>query len=118
MSDTLAQATSSPNVGELISELKRSAVDNGISTRITSIENVRYCRWDGQSDDGKKWQANLSDKKKVFPWDGASDSRVFLADEVINSQVDLLQTSFWRAQSRVAPTEVTDLDSSATITTL
>jgi hypothetical protein len=72
--------------------------------------DVRFTRWAGQSGDGRKWQANLPEGKRVFPYDGASDTRIPLVDDVINSMVDLCTTSFWKGGFKVNPAEVGDVD--------
>lgn len=45
------------------------------------VDQVRYTRWPGQSQDGKKHRADLDAEPK--PWEGASDVRIAKADEVI-----------------------------------
>ena len=118
MIDKLTYASDTPEIMVLIDELRRSATDSGIFTRIRDVENTRYNRWDGQSEDGKKWNENLANGKQAFPWDGASDTRIALADEVINSLVDLQTTSFWKSTIRVGPVESQDFDKSAVMQTI
>ena len=91
----------------LLSELNR-CVDRG--TDLAWGNDVRFTRWEGQSADGRKWQKNLPEGRRVFPYDGASDTRVPLVDDVINSMVDLCTTSFWKGGLKVAPAEVGDTD--------
>ena len=67
-------------ISELIREYNRAGGYNDLSYRRTRADDVRFCSWAGQDDDGKKHQNN--DNKEVFPWDGASDTRVRLADMV------------------------------------
>jgi len=93
--------------------LRRSATDYGTSARVDRVESVRFCRWPGQTEDGKKWN-DANRNKPAFPWDGASDTRIPLADEVINGLVDLCSTSFWRSMLRVSPTNVSQLDQAVT----
>jgi hypothetical protein len=57
----------------------------------TGLDDTRYCRWTGQSDDGRKYSENLG--REAFPWDGASDIRPFFCDDIINDNVDVLRTS-------------------------
>lgn len=63
-------------------------------------ENTRYNRWDGQSADGKKHQ-DAMDGEKVFPFEGASDARLRIADMVVNERVFILLAAAWRATSLV-----------------
>jgi len=109
----MARVGDEPNVPALSEELRRSATDYGIFARVENAENVRYCRWPGQTDDGKK-NNDANRNKPAFPWDGASDTRIPLADEVINGLVDLCSTSFWRSMLRVSPTNVSQLDQAVT----
>jgi len=85
----MASVGDSPNVSALTEELRRAATDYGIGSRVERIENTRYCRWPGQTSDGKKWNDASNAQKPAFPWDGASDTRIPLADEVVNGWVDL-----------------------------
>ena len=112
--DTMAHVGSEPNVTALTEELRRAATDYGIGSRVERVENTRYCRWAGQSEDGKKWNENQTHGKMAFPWDGASDTRIPLADEVVNGLVDVCSTAFWRSMLRVAPTNVRSLDTAVT----
>ena len=109
----MARVGDEPNVSALTEELRRSATDYGVFARVENAENVRYCRWPGQTDDGKKWN-DANRNKPAFPWDGASDTRIPLADEVINGLVDLCSTSFWRSMLRVSPTNISQLDQAVT----
>ena len=112
--DAMAHVGDAPDVGALNEELRRAATDFGLGTRVGQAENTRYCRWDGQSGDGKKWNENQTHGKMAFPWDGASDTRIPLADEVVNGLVDVCSTAFWRSMLRVAPTNVRNLDTAVT----
>ena len=109
----MARVGDEPNVPALTEELRRSATDYGVYARVENVENVRFCRWPGQSDDGKKWN-DSNRNAPAFPWDGASDTRIPLADEVINGLVDLCSTSFWRSMLRVSPTNISQLDQAVT----
>ena len=111
--DQMARVGEEPDISALTAELRRSATDYGASARVDRIESVRYCRWPGQTDDGKKWN-DTNRNKPAFPWDGASDTRYPLADEVVNGLVDLCSTAFWRSMLRVAPVNVSQLDQATT----
>ena len=67
------------DLSELIKEYNRSGGYTFTYHR-TRADDVRFCSWSGQAYDGKKHQKN--DTEPVFPWDGASDTRVRLADMV------------------------------------
>jgi hypothetical protein len=111
--DQMAKVGASPDIGALTDELRRSATEYGIGSRVQKSENVRYCRWPGQTDDGKKWNDG-NRTNPAFPWDGASDTRIPLADEVVNGMVDLCSTAFWRSMLRVSPSNVSQLEVAST----
>lgn len=56
---------------------------------------TRFCLWNNQSWDGRKWKR--SDGKRVFPWPGASDARVLLTDHYVNVDVAMLMLA-WTTQ--------------------
>lgn len=116
--DKLAMSATKPDVNELAKEYRRSLSDGLMTERIRTADNIRYCRWAGQSDDGKKWSAKLPSGTQAFPWDGASDTRVPVADSICNDLVDILSTAHTRAQLRVAPVEMSDAAAAAAATTL
>jgi hypothetical protein len=58
---------------------------------MTQLDDARYCRWSGQTNDGRKWQRFQG--SEVFPWDGSSDIRPFFIDDLINDDVDVLRTA-------------------------
>ncbi len=60
-----------------------------------TADRVRHCRWNGQSDDGKKHANALG--RPPFPWEGASDCLIRIADEIINDEVRLLLAALRRA---------------------
>lgn len=55
---------------------------------------TRYCLWNNQSWDGRKWPKN---GKRVFPWPGAADSRVMLVDHYIRVDASMLMAA-WATQ--------------------
>lgn len=55
---------------------------SSVVSRRRAAEAVRFCRWEGQSADGRKHKDNL--KEEAFPWEGASDAVIRLADMVVN----------------------------------
>lgn len=118
MEDKLAKAKAGPDVTNLVTEYRRS-LDEGLTLQnIRDAEDTRFARWTGQSDDGKKWSDNLSEGKQAFPFDGASDCRVYLADQVISDSVDMLSVAHARADLQVNPVDLADTEPSAAATTL
>lgn len=117
--DTLeATEADEPNIRTLQSELEDAR--NGVSDfarRVDWNQDVRYCRWAGQSEDGRKWQENMDDRE-VFPWDGASDTRVMLADVIIMERTMVKKAAFFGSKLQAVGTESGDLRWSRDATTL
>jgi len=67
---------------------------------------VRHAIWSGQSPDGRKHSSALA--KQAFPWEGASDARVRLADQICNENVALLTNAFFRSKIQLQPIESSD----------
>lgn len=116
--DALVFASETPNLEELIELYSQcSPLQDGWYgwngwDRMLENDRTRFMVWAGQSADGKKWDKNMEDGNKAFPWDGASDSRIPLADELCNFVVDILTESFWRAVARVTGVEAGDMERS------
>lgn len=75
--------------------------------------NVRHCLWANQSEDGKK---HGDPDNPAFPWDGASDLRTFVVDQMITSDVAMLCTSLQRANLAAVPVEFSDTKRSKLVT--
>jgi len=111
--DKIAQAKDAPDVRELAKEYNRSLSEGYSLERVAELDEVRFTRWDAQSDDGKKHDANMKEGSQAFPWDGASDTRIPLADSIINDAVDIMTTAFSRATLKVGGTEVKDAETAS-----
>lgn len=70
--------------------------------------NTRYCVWPGQSEDGRKHKGALG--RQPFPFDGSSDVRIRLADQIISERVTMLVNAFFKARVQVQPVESMDID--------
>lgn len=116
--DKLAFYSEKPDVNELTSELTRSLYTSADFQRLNNSDDIRLCRWAGQSDDGKKHSENLPNNQQAFPFEGASDVRTRLVDSTINELATILTTSFERAQVTVSPTEFNDQATASAATTL
>src|SRR5581483_3750606 len=75
-----------------------------VNDRRLLAEDTRYCRWPGQSTDGKK-HADADAGKPAFPFEGASDVRMRTADDIINEQVMILMAALMRMQVGVKGTQ-------------
>lgn len=67
-----------------------------VGTRRAENDDIRLCRWDGQSKDGRKHTANL-DGKPPFPFDGGCDVRLRSADTIVNELLDVVVEASVRA---------------------
>lgn len=106
---------------ELVSDLRQelsTIVNDGteIWQRQDRAQRVRFCRWDGQSDDGRKHAADLGED--AWPFEGAADTRVPLVDSVINDKVAFACQAFWRAQVQALPVDASDAARAEATTTL
>lgn len=116
--DKLVFHEDTPDIGFLRREMRRSFFDNNQSNIIADSDNIRFCRWNGQSDDGKKHSEEMDDGEQAFPFEGASDVRIRMIDNTINKLVVLLMTSWQRSKVRVSGTESQDASVAAAISTL
>lgn len=116
--DGLVNATDKPDVIYLAREFQRSLYNGNNNVRYDNSDAVRYARWPGQTDDGKKWSTGRPDGEQVFPFEGASDVRIRLVDSNINEIVDTVLVGFERATIKVAGVETTDAPVATSATTL
>ncbi len=84
-----------------VEEIAREMQARWATARVDS-ESVRFCEWNGQSPDGRKWAAR-SNGQKVGPFEGATDSRVGLADALVDERKALKVLAALRSQTRVRP---------------
>lgn len=100
-------ATNEPDIARLQSELADILEDAGRNNRRRDdYDDVRYARWEGQSDDGRKHEEQLG--RRPIPWEGASDIQVRLADRIINFHVHMALEAFFRANMSVSGIESSD----------
>lgn len=97
--DVLAIASKTPHVGELLSEYNRAMINSSQGNLVTKFDNIRFCRWPGQTDDGKKHSENRSEGDPAWPFEGASDVRTRLIDATCNELTALLVSAFQKADS-------------------
>lgn len=116
--DQLVQAKDKPDVNYLNFEFKRSLYTGNNVSRVDNNDAVRFCKWSGQTDDGKKWSSTRPDGDQVFPFEGASDVRVRLIDSTINEIVAILTTAFERGALNVSGVDVGDAKSATVATEL
>ena len=101
------KATNEPDVAKLQSELTDILEDAGRNLRRRDdYDDVRYARWAGQSDDGRKHEDELG--RRPIPWEGSSDIHMRLADRLINEHVHMALESFFRSNMSVSGIETSD----------
>ncbi len=83
-------------------EIEAITRDAGYTVNLRRMvnEDTRYCRWEGQSADGRK-HANAMNGEPAFPFEGAADNRVREADKIVNERVGMLVTAALRADVAV-----------------
>jgi hypothetical protein len=80
-------------------------------------ESTLFCRWDGQSEDGRK-HATAMGGRKPFPFEGASDGRLRLADMVVRERAAILTTAATKALATITGMEANDMEFAGRISTL
>ena len=116
--DQLVDAKSKPDVNNLCFEFQRALYTGNNVTRVDANDETRFCKWNGQTDDGKKWSSNKVGGDQVFPFEGASDVRIRLVDATINEIVSVLTTSFSRGNLAISGVDIQDGGSAALATDL
>lgn len=116
---TFSHITETPRLGDLREELEACLTESSVFLdQYRHDFETRFCLWDAQSRDGRRWQQNHGTGSKVRPWDGASDVRPFTADDIIGEQVDVMLAAYSRATIQVTAIQSNQLDWSGKITIL
>jgi hypothetical protein len=106
----LLYVSKEPDIAYLSEAYKRTQSDLGewLDRRQRDYD-TRHCLWSGKSDDFKK-HASQSSTGEVFPWEGASDQEVKMADELISCRVAMCMNATRRAHIVATPTESSDVE--------
>ena len=106
----LLYVSKEPDIAYLSEAFKRTQSDLGewLDRRQRDYD-VRNCLWAGKSDDFKKY-ANQHSTGEVFPWVGASDQEVRMADELITCRVAMSMNAIRRGHIVATPTESSDVE--------
>jgi hypothetical protein len=99
-----------PRLADLTQTFKRCSPSGGAFNRLFDAERIRFALWENQSRDCRKRSAG---QFKAQPWEGASDQRVLLADDIIADDVDILVNAFWRSLTKAEGTQVRDAAAAA-----
>lgn len=90
-----------------VGQLSQAATDGSWFSSLRGRNyDTRMALWDGQSPDGRKWAENIG--RAPFPWNGASDCRIRLADLVCNREAQLCTTATFAARLQMMPVESSD----------
>lgn len=116
--DKLTFHSETPDLVYLRKELERSLYNGGNVARLNSNDDIRLARWEGQSDDGKKYSSNSLEGQSVFPFEGASDVRCRLVDQTINELVVLLVSSWQLGRLRVSGNNFDNAGTAGAVQTL
>lgn len=97
-----------PDVSKLIFDIDQADADGSqYQQRKVKNFNTRYCIWPGQTDDGRKHQSAYG--RKIFPFENAADTKVFLSETLIRERVIALVNAFFKARIQVQPVESMDV---------
>jgi hypothetical protein len=118
LKDPLAYHEDKPDIARLLVEYQRSAYFGTMVSKMVWADDVRYARWAGQTDDGKKHSWARPDGDPAFPFEGASDVRCRLIDRLIRDQKALLMTAFNSSTLKVGGTEIGDTLAASSATSL
>ena len=118
LKDPLAYHEQSPDIRMLIKEYERSSYHGTMVSKMNLADDVRYARWPGQTDDGKKHSWARPEGDPAFPFEGASDVRVRLVDRLIKDQKAMLMTAFNSSTLKVGGTEIGDTMAASSATSL
>ncbi len=77
----------------------------GLWRRRNTYDVVRWAYWENQSDDGRKHAVAGT---QPFPFEGASDARIRVADMIINEQVKLMLGAARKSRISISGMEGTD----------
>ena len=99
-----------PRLADLTQTFQRCSPSGGAFNRLYDAERIRFALWENQSRDCRKHGAG---DFKAQPWEGASDQRVLLADDIIADDVDILVNAFWRSLTKAEGTQVRDAAAAA-----
>jgi hypothetical protein len=96
-------------ISEILSDIDQADADGSTYVqRKLRNWNTRYCVWPGQSEDGRKHAGAMG--RAPWPWDGAADTRVRLADNIIRDQTAILVNAFFKSRVQVQPVESMDAE--------
>lgn len=107
-----------PNFSTLKAAFQKTISDNqSYQTQTAQNYASRYAIWGGQSADGKKHSRGPNGQTDPVPWDGASDLRVYLIDNLINDKVAMILEAINKASLVAQPVEGNDIKRAKQVST-
>lgn len=110
MNDELAEQEPAPDgcdPGAILKELHDAFNDTQLQLQdMQAAADVRHCRWDGQSADGRKHAVAM--RAEPFPFEGASDARIRACEEIIRENWLVLMAAVFRSKAAFRPRQLTD----------
>ena len=96
-------------ITEIIGDINQADADGAsyIQRKLRNW-NTRYCIWAGQTEDGRKHSGAYG--RKIFPFENAADTRIFLAESIIRERVIALTNAFFKSRVQVQQVESMDID--------
>lgn len=103
--DAAPQPLPEADVLLLKNDLEQIVADagSGVLARRLVAQEIRYCLWPNQFDDGKKHAAPGAENDPAaepFPWNGASDARLRMADKATERMVKIVLAAVMRGQPK------------------
>lgn len=81
--DNLEEVTAKANLDAMKAALQSLQGDaEAYYNRNQSAFNAWHSRWDGQTMDGRRWAPRNADEDFIFPWEGASDTRMRTCEKI------------------------------------
>lgn len=109
---------SGPDFGQLKLAFQTCVTNNNpYTTQCAQNYAARYAIWSGQSADGKKHARGANGQIDPVPWDGASDLRVYLIDNLINDKVAMMMEAINKASLVAQPVEGNDIKRAKQVST-
>lgn len=92
-----------PDVSKFIERINNAVTTAGeFISRMQEADDVKYCYWDHQSADGRKYSEG-NGEEEVLPWEGASDQRIALAEMLCNEEALLCKAALLAGSAQASP---------------
>ena len=99
-----------PDFNQLKNAFQKAVSDNNpYCVQTASNYASRFAIWPGQSADGKKHSRGPQGQVDPIPWDGASDLRVYLIDNLINDKVAMILEAINKSSLVAQPVQGNDI---------